>query len=141
MIKNNIYDFIVGRVSFPLSNFLFNRKNILSNYHLLINSDKYNQKELLKLQYSKLRNVIDYSYNNIPFYKNLFSKIGLLPGDIKSIDDIRKIPPLSRDDVIENHVDMVDIRLKSSIQKANRVTKGPGFPLFLSVLRIRIWNS
>ena len=31
-------------------------------------------------------------YENVPFYRNAFDKIGLKPDDIKSLDDLKKLP-------------------------------------------------
>ena len=44
------------------------------------------------LQSARLIKMVENCYNNVPFYKQKFDEIGLLPGDIKSIDDITKLP-------------------------------------------------
>ena len=38
-------------------------------------------------QNKKLRNLVLYSYANVPFYRDLYDKNGINPNDIKSISD------------------------------------------------------
>jgi phenylacetate-coenzyme A ligase PaaK-like adenylate-forming protein len=65
----------------------------------------------------------------VPYYRDLFRKISFVPGEIRSLDDIRRIPALSRQDLIENYRDMVDYRLDSSIPVAESSVRGPGEPI------------
>lgn len=56
--------------------------------------------EVLKLiQTKKLLGIVKNCYKNVPFYKDRFDKIGLRPEDIKSIDDISKLPFTYKDDL------------------------------------------
>ncbi|NOR18244.1 hypothetical protein GQ543_11135, partial [candidate division WOR-3 bacterium] len=52
-----------------------------------------------KYRLMKLRNSVKYSYNNSPFYHELFKKYDLKPNDVKSFEDISKIPFTSSDDL------------------------------------------
>ena len=44
------------------------------------------------IQSRRLVKMVENCYNNVPLYKKRFDEMGLLPGDIKSIDDIHKLP-------------------------------------------------
>jgi len=46
--------------------------------------------ELDRIEFSYFKNIFSYAKNNSKLYKEKFK--GIEPGDIKSIDDIRKIP-------------------------------------------------
>ena len=48
--------------------------------------------ELQKLRVSKLRKQLDYVYANSEYYKNKFKEAGAHPGDIKNIEDFRRLP-------------------------------------------------
>jgi phenylacetate-CoA ligase len=48
--------------------------------------------DLRKLQLRKFQRVFGYVYEKSPFYRAKFQKAGLKPEDIKTLDDIRKIP-------------------------------------------------
>jgi len=55
------------------------------------------------IQSARLIKMVYNCYNNVPFYKQKFDEIGLLPQDIKSIDDIRKLPFTVKQDLRDNY--------------------------------------
>lgn len=52
------------------------------------------REEIKEVQSKRLRNMVKYCYDNVPFYNQKFKKAGIKPGDIKSVGDIAKIPSL-----------------------------------------------
>lgn len=58
---------------------------------------------LRAVQSARLIKMVENCYNNVPFYKKKFDEIGLLPGDIKSIDDITKLPFTIKQDLRDNY--------------------------------------
>ena len=44
------------------------------------------------IQSKKLVKMVEHAYNHVPLYKKRFDEIGLLPGDIQSIEDVKKLP-------------------------------------------------
>jgi len=52
-----------------------------------------------KIQLSKLKRTIRYSYNTSPYYHRLFKKINLKPSDIKKFSDMTKIPYTPTEDL------------------------------------------
>ncbi len=55
--------------------------------------------EIKKLQCEKLIKQVKYVYDNVAYYRNLMDKKGVKPEDIKSLEDISKLPFLSKDDL------------------------------------------
>lgn len=55
------------------------------------------------IQSQKLVKMVENCYNKIPLYKKRFDEIGILPGDIKSIDDISKLPFTYKTDLRDNY--------------------------------------
>lgn len=55
------------------------------------------------IQSARLIKMVENCYSNVPFYKKKFDEIGLLPGDIKSIDDITKLPFTIKQDLRDNY--------------------------------------
>ena len=77
--------------------------------------------EMRQLQSEKLIKIVAHAYNNSPFYKKRFDEHGVRPEDIKSIDDIVKLPFTVKQDLRDNYpfgmmcVPMTDIlRLHAS---------------------------
>jgi phenylacetate-CoA ligase len=59
--------------------------------------------QLRELQSQRLRDVVKRVYENVPFYKKTFDAAGLKPGDIKSIEDIAKLPFTTKQDMRDNY--------------------------------------
>lgn len=55
--------------------------------------------EIKKLQAEKLVKQVKYVYDNVPFYRAKMDAIGVKPADIKSLEDISKLPFLSKQDL------------------------------------------
>ena len=58
--------------------------------------------ELKKLQLERLQATVKHCMNS-PFYKKRFEEIGLKPEDIKSLDDVRKIPFTTKQDLRDTY--------------------------------------
>lgn len=55
------------------------------------------------LQSERLKAAVERVYNNVPFYKKKFDEIGIKPEDIRSIDDIVKLPFTLKTDLRDNY--------------------------------------
>lgn len=57
--------------------------------------------EIKALQSGKLVKQIKHVYENVPYYRKKMEEKGVTPADIKSIDDLHKLPFLTKDDLRE----------------------------------------
>ena len=57
------------------------------------------REEMKKLQSQKLVKQVKHVYENVPYYRDLMDKKGVTPDDIKSIDDLYKLPFLTKADL------------------------------------------
>ena len=55
--------------------------------------------DLKKLQSEKLVKQVKHVYENVPYYKNLMDENGVTPDDIKGIEDLHKLPFLTKADL------------------------------------------
>jgi phenylacetate-CoA ligase len=58
--------------------------------------------ELKAYQNDRLRVLIRHAFENVPFYREMFKKMGLDPHDIRKTEDLARIPILSKNIVREN---------------------------------------
>jgi len=56
-----------------------------------------------EMQSGNLRNLVERAYQSVPFYKKRFDKIGITPSDIKSIQDISRLPFTIKEDLRDNY--------------------------------------
>ncbi|MGD6810820.1 MAG: phenylacetate--CoA ligase family protein [Candidatus Bathyarchaeia archaeon] len=76
----------------------------------MVNGKYWNEKietlpteEIKKQQLQKLKEQVKYCYINSVFYHKKFDSVGLKPEDIKSLDDLKKIPFTIKADLKENY--------------------------------------
>jgi len=55
-----------------------------------------------ELQWQALTRLLAHAYDSSPFYRQRFDQAGVLPSDVTSPADLKKIPPLTRDDIQNN---------------------------------------
>ncbi|MBQ6937098.1 MAG: phenylacetate--CoA ligase [Clostridia bacterium] len=71
--------------------------------------ENYYQKEIETASYEQIRQMqserlvktVNHVYENNEYYRNLMKKKGVTPDDIKSVDDLHKLPFLTKDDLRE----------------------------------------
>lgn len=61
------------------------------------------RKEIEALQLERLKYTVDYCYRNVPFYTKKLDEAGVTPDKIKSLSDIRYIPPTTKADLRDNY--------------------------------------
>jgi phenylacetate-CoA ligase len=132
-----IDELLVGRISFPAVNHVLNRKDILGRYRKLLASELYSKDALRELKFQKLLATLRHVSIWNPFYARRFKEIGLVPEDVRSLEDLRRIPILARQDVIDHRLEMVDIRYRDSVLSADRARQKPGLPVLFGNLRER----
>ena len=65
--------------------------------------EKMSRDEMTALQSVRLVKLVDYVYHNVGFYRKKMQAKGLLPGDIKGLEDITKLPFTTKDDLRDNY--------------------------------------
>ena len=63
--------------------------------------------ELEEIQRKMLRKIIKHAYDNVPFYHHKFDSVGVKPDDIKTIDDLKKIPITTKQELRDNFPDSI----------------------------------
>ena len=61
------------------------------------------REEILRIQNEKLRKQVHHVYEHVPYYRKLMEEKGLTPDDIQTVDDIKKLPFLSKADLRESY--------------------------------------
>ena len=65
----------------------------------LLKNQRLSSDALTELQNRKLRAVIRLAYGSVPYYRSLFSSLGLTPDDIRTVEDLEHIPITTKDDL------------------------------------------
>ena len=82
------------------------------------------RKDIVRFQNRKLRSVISYAYQNVPYYRQLFDRSGISADDIKTVSDINIIPITSTQDYRNRPVEETVSREAKLHQMVQRHTSG-----------------
>ena len=86
--------------------------------------------EYLKNQQEKqLRKLIYFAYQNVPYYTKLFDKLKLKPGDINIIEDLEKLPVLTKGIIKKNWRDFIPKNISNHKHMNNSTGGSTGTPL------------
>ncbi len=61
------------------------------------------REEMKKLQLSRLKNVVERMYTQVPFYRQRMQQFGLLPQDIATLEDLGKLPFTTKQDMRDHY--------------------------------------
>lgn len=61
------------------------------------------RENMRKLQSERLIDLVNRVYHNVPYYRKKMQDIGLAPSDIRSIDDLPKLPFTTKQDLRDNY--------------------------------------
>jgi phenylacetate-CoA ligase len=105
------------------------RKKFLSYYNFVKTNEFKSFKKLKKYQEEKLKKLIIFSYENVPYYYHLFNKLNLKPDDICHIEDLQKLPILTKEIIRKCQKEFIPSNIKD-LKFVNMSTGGStGNPL------------
>jgi len=64
--------------------------------------EKLPRKGIKEIQLKHLKKTVQLVYNKVPFYKDKFKELKVTPNDIKTLEDIRKLPFTTKNDLRNN---------------------------------------
>lgn len=88
-------------ISMPFHAWVITR-NVKTYFKQLSQSQWLTREQILELQLSKLKNLLNHAYYHVPYYRKLFDSKKLHPDSFRNLDDIRKLPFLTKDIITSN---------------------------------------
>jgi len=79
----------------PLHAWLISR-NVKTYYEQLKRSQWLTPEQIREIQELKLRELIHQAYYHVGYYRDIFDRLGLTPADIRTIEDLGKLPLLDK---------------------------------------------
>jgi phenylacetate-CoA ligase len=92
--------------------------------------ERASREELRDIQSRKLRAAARFAYACIPFHRRRFDAAGLEPGDIRSLDDLRRIPVTTKQDMANDLAEHPPWGTYTSVD--DRVWRERGWQTFMS---------
>ena len=101
------------------------------------------REEIVRIQNEKLVKQVKHVYENVPYYRDLMDKKGVKPEDIRTIDDIKKLPFLTKDDLREAYpYGLLGTDLKNCVRiQSTSGTTGKRVVAFYTQGDIDLWEE
>ncbi|MGL6195943.1 MAG: phenylacetate--CoA ligase family protein [Thermoguttaceae bacterium] len=85
-------------------------------------------------QTERMRAIVEHAYNTCRFWKDRFDACGIKPSDIRELDDLQKLPILTKDDLRKNVDSMLSSQFNDKTKLDVKETSGStGIPLIVYV--------
>lgn len=99
--------------------------------------------EMSNMQGARLRKQVTNVYHNVEFYRKKMQAVGLEPGDIKEISDIKKLPYTTKDDLRDNYPFGLFSAPQSEIVRIHASSGTTGKPTVVGYTRkdIEVWQE
>ena len=107
------------------------------------NKEKMSRDEMRELQGRRLHKIVDYVYHNTPFYRRKLQEMDITPDDIRSIDDIVKLPFTTKQDLRDNYPFGLQAAPPSEIIRIHASSGTTGNPTIVGYTRkdIGVWSE
>ena len=101
------------------------------------------REELYALQLERLQKTVKYCYERVPFYKRKFDEIGLLPEDIKTLDDLAKVPFTVKTDLRDEYPNGLQAADDKDIVRYHASSGTTGKPIVAMYTRedLEMWSE
>jgi len=93
----------------------------------------WNRDRLIEYQNKRLRKIIKYAYENVPFYRQRFGQLGIRPDDIRTTKELSRLPVLRKGEIRENFDRMISREYDAKSLKMLSTSGSTGQPLFLCI--------
>jgi phenylacetate-CoA ligase len=98
---------------------------------------------LKELQSERLVKLVNRAYENVPFYKTVLDQKGVIPSDIRTIDDISKLPFTRKTDLRDNYPFKLFAVPMNEILEIHASSGTTGNPTVVAYTRndIKLWSE
>ncbi len=107
------------------------------------NKECMSRDEMRELQGRRLHKIVDYVYHNVPFYRNKLQEMDIEPDDIKTIDDIVRLPFTTKQDLRDNYPYGLQAAPQSEIVRVHASSGTTGNPTIVGYTRkdVGVWSE
>ena len=124
----SFYNFVDKNIFLPLGDIIYG-SCVSKRLREFQQSDRITEDELLSLQNAKLQRLIEHCYATVPYYKRVFDERGIRPQDIKSKEDLKILPILTKQMIRDNYDDLFSTVIKPNRRRPSSTGGSTGTPL------------
>ncbi len=101
------------------------------------------REDILKLQNERLVKQVKHVYDNVPYYRKKMEEAGVSPEDIRSVEDLHKLPFITKDDLRDAYpYGLLAVPLKDCVRiQSTSGTTGRRVVAFYTQHDIDLWDD
>ena len=80
---------------------------IVKKRRWLERTQRFDAASLKNIQLERAQELVTHCYEYVPYYRKLFKKIGFIPSDMRTLDDLKAIPVLTKEMIRQNAADLL----------------------------------
>ena len=120
-------------------------------YKQIERMNKWTKEEVRQWQTEQLHKIVHHAYNHTRYYHDVMEKMGLRPEDIKSMEDIKLLPVLTREDIKNHFNDIIPDNIRQYRHRHCSTGGSTGQPMhyicdentwgFVTAMKIYSWRK
>lgn len=100
------------KLLFHASYLLRGKGAVLRHYKDFMETQWWPYDRLVAVQLQQLQRLLGFAYEYVPYYRKLFDSLGLRPSDIRNLQDLQKLPILTKQIIRQHRAEMVPRNVK-----------------------------
>src|SRR6185437_4058006 len=93
------YENLFRRVLYPVYETGLRRRHTLAYLKDYRSAQWLAPEQIAALQWKRLKALLEHCYREVPYYRQQWRELGIVPEDIRSMDDYARLPLLTKDDI------------------------------------------
>lgn len=107
------------------------RRKAIKQYNEAISVQYKSLSEIQKINWEKRKKIVEYAYENIPFYKRFYNEQGFNPSNLIEEKDWNKVPILKKEYVRRYHNEFINPKLQRKFFTRSSTGGSTGTPLVI----------
>ena len=113
--------------------------------------NSWSRTEILDWQNTQMHRLVEHAYQHTRYYREVMDGMGIKPQDIKSLDDLKRFPVLTRDIIKERFDDLIPDNIKKYPHRKSSTGGSTGQPMqyicdentwgFVTAMKIYSWKQ
>ena len=103
--------------------------NSIEWYHRILEMNTWSKEEIRDWQEEQLQRIVNQAYHHTIYWKRIFDERGLKPSDIQTMDDLKKLPILTKNDIRDHYNEIVPDNLEEFQYRKDQTGGTTGEPM------------
>lgn len=147
---SKIREYCLLHVALPMADFVM-RTKALSWYRQIERMNQWSKEDVLRWQTDQFHKLINHAYYHTRYYRRIMDNLNLTPEDIKTLNDLKLLPVLTREDIKNHFEDIIPDNIKLFPYRTCSTGGSTGQPMqylcseatwgFVTAMKIYSWKQ